>query len=287
MHSHLAIIGKNGELALKPDQSITITDKNPMFNDQEMFSQPIPLPFKLNRHVLKNMDDVNSAMRSAAVDGDRYQIVVDGIPLRTATMKVQDAVKMNGTIDVNFDATNRTFKDMIADLRCRDVEVKDEILIGEKIGDVTVDFTYQRVYTLNVMNGWKGWFDGYKVYGNPQTLHEVFQPFALGYSYPGECYEEAGSHIAQQETPKTYTNPNKESDLAGDKVTVHVPKVKNSYINISKPYPEAKYCNSRIAYAHHKFGKDDNGKNTGETLDELVPSNERNGTSEDKSPYWV
>ena len=145
MHSHLAIIGKNGELALKPDQSITITDKNPMFNDQEMFSQPIPLPFKLNRHVLKNMDDVNSAMRSAAVDGDRYQIVVDGIPLRTATMKVQDAVKMNGTIDVNFDATNRTFKDMIADMRCRDVEVKDDILIGEKIGDVTVDFTYQRV----------------------------------------------------------------------------------------------------------------------------------------------
>ena len=288
MHSHLAIIGKNGELALKPDQSITITDKNPMFNDQEMFSQPIPLPFKLNRHVLKNMDDVNSAMRSAAVDGDRYQIVVDGIPLRTATMKVQDAVKMNGTIDVNFDATNRTFKDMIADMRCRDVEVKDDILIGEKIGDVTVDFTYQRVYTLNVMNGWKGWFDGYKVYGNPQTLHEVFQPFALGYSYPGECYEEAGSHIAQQETPKTYANPNKESDLAGQTVTVHVPKVKNSYINISKPYPEAKYCNSRIAYAHHKAGKDDNGKNTGETIDELVPSNERNSSvAEDKSPYWV
>ena len=288
MHSHLAIIGKNGELALKPDQSITITDKNPMFNDQEMFSQPIPLPFKLNRHVLKNMDDVNSAMRSAAVDGDRYQIVVDGIPLRTATMKVQDAVKMNGTIDVNFDATNRTFKDMIADMRCRDVEVKDDILIGEKIGDVTVDFTYQRVYTLNVMNGWKGWFDGYKVYGNPQTLHEVFQPFALGYSYPGECYEEAGSHIAQQETPKTYANPNKESDLAGKTVTVHVPKVKNSYINISKPYPEAKYCNSRIAYAHHKAGKDDTGKNTGETIDELVPSNERNSSvAEDKSPYWV
>ena len=287
MHSHLSIIGKNGELALKPDQSITITDKNPMFNDQEMFSQPIPLPFKLNRHVLKNMDDVNSAMRSAAVDGDRYQIVVDGIPLRSATMKVQDAAKLEGTIDVNFDATNRTFKDMIADLRCRDVSVDNDILIGEKIGDVTVDFTYQRVYTLNVMNGWKGWFDGYKVYGNPQTLHEVFQPFALGFSYPGECYEEAGSHNAQQETPKTYANPNKESDLAGDKVVVKVPKVKNSYINISKPYPEAKYCNSRIAYAHHKAGKDDNGKNTGETLDELVPSNERNGTAEDKSPYWV
>lgn len=283
MHSHLAIIGKNGELALKPDQSITITDKNPMFNDQEMFSQPIPLPFKLNRHVLKNMDDVNSAMRSAAVDGDRYQIVVDGIPLRTATLKVQDAVKMNGTIDVNFDGTNRTFKDMIADMRCRDVEVKDDILIGEKVGDVDVTMQITPKYEAQFVFN-RGTVT---ITGKTETKHELFQPFALGYSYPGECYEEAGSHIAQQEPPKTYTNPNKESDLAGDKVIVKVPKVKNSYINISKPYPEDKYCNSRIAYAHHKFGKDDNGKNTGETIDELVPSNERDGKAEDKSPYWV
>ena len=34
MHSHLAIIGKNGELTLKPDDSLTVTDKNPMFNEE-------------------------------------------------------------------------------------------------------------------------------------------------------------------------------------------------------------------------------------------------------------
>ena len=284
MHSHLAIIGKNGELALKPDQSITITDKNPMFNDQEMFSQPIPLPFDLNRHVLKNMDDVNSAMRSTAVNGDRYQIVVDGIPLRTATMKVQDAAKMDGTIDVNFDATNRTFKDMIADMRCRDVDVDDDILIGEKVGDVDV--------TMQIIPIYKAYFafqDGVAtIVGKLETKHEVFQPFALGYSYPGECEEESGSHNAKQETPKTYHNPNKQEDLAGDKVYVKVPKVAHSYINTSNPYPAAKYCNSRIAYAHHKAGTDDEGLNTGETSDEIVPSNERDsGVAEDKSPYWV
>ena len=53
MHSHLAIRGKNGELALKPDTSLNVTEKNPMFNDVEMFSQPIELPYDKNRHIIR------------------------------------------------------------------------------------------------------------------------------------------------------------------------------------------------------------------------------------------
>lgn len=285
MHSHLAIIGTQGELALKPDTSLNVTDKNPMFNDVEMFTQTIPLPFDLNRRVLKNMDDVNSTMRSADVQGERFQFVLDGIPFRNTAIKIQEGTKLDGTIDVNFDATNRTFKDMIADLRCRDVSVDDDILIGEKIGDVEVSFSYQEVYTLNVMNGWKGGFDGYKVYMNPQSMQEVFQPFALGFSYPAECYENATTHKADPDPdkkPKTYKNPNKSENggNSGD-IVVNMPRVKTSYINTSQPYPAAKYCNSRIAYAHHKA-------ENGESSDEIVPASERDAAiTEDKSPYWV
>ena len=136
MHSHLAIIGKNGELTLKPDDSLTVTDKNPMFNDVEMFSQPLALSFDKNRHILKNMDDVNSTMKAAEVDNERFRFIVDGIPFRTAALKIQDGSKLDDTIDVNFEATTKTFKDMIQDMRCRDVEVDPDILIGEKVGDV-------------------------------------------------------------------------------------------------------------------------------------------------------
>ena len=289
MHSHLAIIGKNGELALKPDTSLNVTEKNPMFNDVEMFSQPIELPYDKNRHIIKNMDDVNSTLRATDVEGDQYGFYMDGIHIRHAVMKVQEDVVMNGSLSVNFDATNRTFKDMIADMRCRDVEIPEDILIGEKIGDVNVKVNYieiLRPYVSCYQD--PGYVKGYEIKMKPTVLDEVFQPFALGYSFPGECYENA-SHEADPATDsnlatKIYPNPNK--DATGN-ITVKVPRVKTSYINTSQPYPAAKYCNSRIAYAHHKVEME-NEQSTGETSDEIVPASDRKREiQEDKSPYWV
>lgn len=280
MHSHIAIQGPSGPLALKPDTDLTITDKNPMFNDVEMFSQPIQLPFDLNRHILKNMDHVNSAIRPADLNEQKFGIYVDGLPLRQALLKVQEGVNLDGSIDVNFDSFNRTFKDMIADLKCRDIPVDSDILIGEKIGDVHMQMSYQEILRPLVSCS-KGYIEGYEIKMKPSSLDDTFQPFALGFSFPGECYENA-SHEAEQSTTKTYPNPN-----GGPAITVKVPNVKTSYINVSQPYPTAKYCNSRIAYAHHKV-KTENDQPTGETDEEIVEQDERNESiPEDKSPYWV
>ena len=292
MHSHLAIEGKNGTVALKPDASLTITDKNPMFNDLEMHSYPFELPFDLNRHLMKNIDDVNSTLRAQDVEGEQFRIIADGLPLRNTVMKVQDDVVMKDALSVNLDASHKTFKDMIQDMRCRDVTVDDDILIGEKIGDIQIDLSYQEKVIIFILSGFKGWFDGYQVNMNPVHLTEMFQPPALGYSYPAECYEDPTTHEAEpatdsQKATKTYPNPNKEEDLKGSSITVKVPRVKTSYINVSKPYPQAKYCNTRIAYAHHKVEMEDNAP-TGETSDEIVPASERQrDIQEDKSPYWV
>jgi hypothetical protein len=51
---------------------------------------------------------------------------------------------------------------------------------------------------------------------------------------------------------------------------------------VSKPYPQAKYCNARVCYAHH--GIDDEGK----TTSDIVESNNANpAVAADYSPYWV
>jgi len=263
MHSHLAIIGTNGELALKPDTSLTVTDKNPMLNDVEMFTQTIPLPFDLNRHVLKNMDDVNSTMRSADVQGERFQFVLDGIPFRNTAIKIQEGTKLDGTIDVNFDATNRTFKDMIADLRCRDVSVDDDILIGEKIGDVEVEMHITEIDRVL--------FDydhaAMKIYRPTIDITETFQPNALGFSFPGHCYMDSVSKATPDpdRPEKNYQNPN---------VTVKMPKVETSYINVSQPYPAKKYCNSRICYAHHAAEYKSDEK-VWESSSDIVQANKR------------
>ena len=74
MHSHLAIKIDGQELALKPDLSIDFEEKNPLFNDAEMFSYPFEMPFDGNRVLLKNMDDVDSDLRP--VDIERKKAVV-------------------------------------------------------------------------------------------------------------------------------------------------------------------------------------------------------------------
>ena len=286
MKSHLAIVGKSGTLALKPDSSVSITEKNPMFNDVEMFSAPFELPFDLNRHLMKNIDDVNSTLRASDVEGEQFRIIADGLPLRNTVLKVQDDVVLKDALSVNLDATHRTFKDMIQDMKCREVTVDDDILIGEKIGDVEV--------TMNITPVYKAYFvfgDGIvTIYGNQTVLHETFQPPALGFSYPAECYQDY--HMEAEPDPtnpiKTYPNCNNKDVLDGNNVTVKNPHVKTSYINVSQPYSAgAKYCNSRICYPHHEAEKDDNGY-TGETSDNIAKVKDRNSSiTEDKSPYWV
>ena len=284
MHSHIAILdSKNRPLTLQPDTSINITDKNPMFNDVEMFSQPIPLPFEQNRHLLGNMDDVNSSTRANDIRGERFRILVDGLPLRNTAIKVQDGTLLNDTIDVNFDATNRTFKDMISDMRCRDVTVDDDILIGEKIGDVGVDIDYVPIYDIgmfvtyhpeNISTGEIGpevksplLFDS--VHLKRKSINATFQPPASCSSYPAICETTDGIRAAIKEQ-KTVSEH-----------SVNVPVVKDSFVNVSLPYPAAKYCNSRVCYAHH-------AEENGETSDKICKSGSANPSNGyDFSPYWV
>ena len=291
MHSHLAIIGKSGPLALKPDSTVTIVEKNPMFNDVEMFSHTFSLPLDGNRHLVQNLENVNSGMRAVDMEGERLQIVMDGVPMRTAVLKVQEDVVVEDAIDVNLDATNRTFKDMIQDMRCRDVEIKDNILIGEKIGDVGLNVNYRQVWDVCIQvymqedaqqgSGPWGWHLGHTyIYGKQQTIDGTFQPPALGFSYPAKCVTEADGISAKQE-----------QTIKIDGHDVVTPRVEDSYINTALPYPYAKYCNSRVCYQHYDKetdGADENNQVQYKTSDTLVPAGA--ATPDDKhnfGPFWV
>ena len=293
MHSHLAIIGKNGELALNTDQSLNVTEKNPMFNDVEMFSQTFSLPFNKNRQLLKNMEARDSSMRAIDIENERFKIVLEGLPARSAILKVGEDIVLNDSIDVNLEATNRTFKEMIQDLRCRDVTVDDDILIGEKVGDVQVKINYQTEWRQRVQvdrptpgdptdpsDRWTSEIGVTKIYEKPKIVDAVFQPPVLGFSYPGKCKTREDGiealHGHDQERP----------DVVVDGHTVIRPELDETYINTVHPYPVAKYCNSRVCYSHHaKKGNDKDGYETDDALvtnGEATPSDGYNF-----GPYWV
>ena len=58
MNSHLTILINDKPMALPDDFSIDIEDKNPVFNDTEMFSYPFSIPLEGNRWLVKNIDDI-------------------------------------------------------------------------------------------------------------------------------------------------------------------------------------------------------------------------------------
>ena len=302
MHSHLAIIGKSGPLAMKPDSSVTITEKNPMFNDVEMFSHDFPLPLDGNRHLVQNLENVNSKMRAVDMEGERLQIVIDGVPMRSAVLKVQEDARVTDSIDVNLDATNRTFKDMIQDLRCRDVSVDDDILIGEKIGDVSLHVEYETVWRQRIQvdrqspgdpsdpsDQWTHEIGTTEITQKAEVIDGTFQPPALGFSYPAKCItKEDGIEAVPSQDSLT---------IDGQHITT--PQVDELYINTKTPYGAGDehgkrwpYCNSRICYAHHdkkNSGEtDEDGNLVYETDDALVPNGA--ATPDDKhnfGPYWV
>ena len=90
MNSKLTILAKNTPLTVSEDCSVQLELSNPLFNDVEMFSYPVALPVDGNRHVLKNIDDVNSAVRPMSYEHMPIQILADGVPLAFGPAVIQE-----------------------------------------------------------------------------------------------------------------------------------------------------------------------------------------------------
>lgn len=285
MNSKLSLLADGNPLAIKEDTSISIELKNPLFNDTEMFSLPIELPIEGNRHVLKNVDDVSSDIRPVSYEHTQMQIIAEGVPLASGASIIQEDEQLEDSLALNVDASTQSFADLISDLKCNEVPIpskyKDQLLIGEKIDDVSVSVNYKTEVEIKYQ-GKKG-NKKYGSVGDDYTTESTFSPQALGFSYPAQCKETGDLHEAV--LLKTYTYPNGNS--------VKIPDVQTSYINVSDAYPQKLFCNARVCYAHHDLNDD------GTTSDKIVQySTQRKGEDpnnknreqemyEDRGPIWV
>lgn len=265
-------------MAIPQNQSLDIEERNPLFNDVEMMSFPLQLPFDYNRGVFKNLDACDSDLRANDVEGQTAHLILGGMPFRTCKLRVQENETLKDTISVNFDSRTKSFKDMISNMKCREVPVADTIYIGEKIGQIHTRFTYRSKLTIWYLrygdsDNYGTKTDQYPILEDVTHTKEAdFTPPALGFSYPGRCtYNTSG--IPEPVDKREYTQPD---------ITVNVPPVIESFINVSEPYPTKKYCNSRVCYAHHAYDAEKK-----ETSDEIVTDDPDNYNNEGYGSYWV
>lgn len=290
MNSHLTILINDKPVALPDDFSIDIEDQNPVFNDTEMFSYPFSIPLDGNRWLVKNIEDVHAAVKAVNMEHLPTRIHADGLPFRSGTLVMQDDEEITDSISMNIDASTQSFSELISDLQCRDIPVKDQIIIGEKIGNVRVDIESDPVVKVNVfVTGGKHKDDKtetHEIRAAHVSVSKVLEPKALGFSYPANCVEWTSTDtqhkkgdakvLSERSYPKNH-NVN-EPAIASN----------GNYINTAAAYGEtdgagraATYCNARICYKHH--GLDDDGK----TDSGVISTKDCTWTNEDLYPYWV
>ena len=271
MNSHIAITalkdGKQRPLNLPDDFSIDIDDQNPLFNDNEMFSYPCRMPMEGNRFLLGNIDDPTNIDRPVNLEHTKMRIVVDNQPFRSGTLVTSEDEEIDNALTMNISASEHSMQDLIGQFNCRDIPVKDKILIGEKIGNVKCTVNYD--FNIKITYDGKKPDENHSITSN-RTSEAEFTPQALGFSFPGRCETTNSKEKAALKEEVSYGNGN----------VVKKPRVAQSYINVSEPYPNAKYCNARIAYTHH--GIDDDGK----TTTTVSPKAQKLGPN-DHWPYWV
>lgn len=290
MNSHLTILINDKHMALPDDFSVDIEDSNPVFNDTEMFSYPFSIPLDGNRWLVKNVDDIQAAIRAVNLEHLPVSIKADGVPFRSGTLVMQEDEEIVDSLSMNIDAGTQSFSELIGTLSCRDIPVKDEIIIGEKIGDVLVDIESDPIVKVQVH------IDGNKtkqsrdetriIQAAHVSVSKVLEPQALGFSYPASCEEYAvtgNNHMIADAI-----NAGSKSYPGGYNVNVPKKAAGKDYINTAAAYGEtdnadraATYCNARICYKHYDIDSD------GQTDDSNITMDKCTWTNEDLYPYWV
>ena len=286
MHSHLALETNGRPLEQPEGLSIDLNFKNPLWNEVETYSHPFQLPCDGNREFVKIADDVNATMRLVDLENSETRIIADGLPLFTGKVVTDNDVEVGPNFSFNVDSRKQSLRDQIADLKCNDIPLIDDILIGEILGDVHVVASADVTRVATVMVGGHGSGTPHK---ETVTEHGSYQGettvnlHGLGFSYPAKCVTSGSYQHAVKDSEQIYAQ-------GGGSVTVNVPQIDKSYINVSDEYGAnsdhwgsggAKYCNMRVCYKHH--GLDSEGK----TSDDVIKESSSTNRYEDIWPYWV
>ena len=124
---------------LSQGDSVNIQNNSPVWDQGNSFSLPFELDIEANRHILGNADQITGQSVYEVLDGKRAVLYTLGIPVYYGKIKMEDQVELSeGKVDVTLVSGNLTFDEMIDGMNCQDVELLDEIVVGERLSEFEV-----------------------------------------------------------------------------------------------------------------------------------------------------
>lgn len=238
---------------LPEDFSLSVEESNPMFNDVSFFSYPVQIPLKGNLAALKNIGNRDSAMRSMELEHDEVRINAEGLPLNVGQVIVSDGEEVDKTFSFNIDAQQQSFSELISNLRCRDVRLKDRFFMGKQIGEIKCD---------------------YQLVAHGEKIEQTYDPTTKEVL----DYKTTFTDMVAMKSPTSGQIIREPQPLGFAQFTG---------FNVTQAYPNAAYCNIRVAYAHPGVKTNDDG--TQET-DGYVKGNDHNPVGaqyDDYGQYWL
>lgn len=119
---------------LSDDVSVDIENSSPVWGEGSSFTLPFELDIEPNRHIIGNSDQITGQSVFDVLDGKPAILYTLGIPVYSGIIKLEDEVEITeGKVDISLVSGNLPFNEMIEGMNCQDVELKDEIIIGERV----------------------------------------------------------------------------------------------------------------------------------------------------------
>lgn len=129
---------------LEPDVSISIEEQSPVWGEGNSFSFPFELDVEANRHIIGNADQLTGGSIYQALEGKSAVIYAMGIPIFYGEVSLDDEVDTEeGHIEITVVSSRMSFDEMIEGMNCQDVELSEEIILGEKWSTYNVQVLWQ------------------------------------------------------------------------------------------------------------------------------------------------
>lgn len=226
----------NGEWAvLPPDFSLKMMKTSPLFSDQGDFSYPFELPVEPNRHIFGPIADPMGFVRLREFHALPAEIWFEGNQVFVGQTEIsgEQTFSQRGKVSFNVVSNNGAFKDMISGLNCRDVKLKDQILLGWRPFKLKWNLPNTRVSGLFLKRGFTLDDANDELIGNTDVEATAY-------------YENLDVAIA-------------------DEFELFVPEYlfNESEVNVDKPYPQMPYCNVRMCCAQTKDESSNSESKTG------------------------
>lgn len=187
---------------LPSNVSIDITLNSQIWNAKAgSFSETIALPIEENLHILGNLASMRGCDVYKLLYGRRFRLYAEGVLFFYGVIHLDQEVSIkDNTIEIELASSTLEWEDLIADLDCRDVPLKDRIVLGDAI--------------------------------------DTEQEIVLTIDYSTRYLDKEGG---------SYGDWKRKSGTANERLIF--PKILfPSVVNISTPYPAAKFCNINICW---------------------------------------